>query len=264
MSAGVGRLLGPPTVDESDWIRQLLRRRPLGTIIEVGAHEGDSTLVGFAEAGWRVHAFEPDPLNRERLESKVRTRPNVTVVPAAVSDTAGTLPLYRSPDSSGISSLTPFTEAHTTAGSVEVVTLRNYLRDVDDRIAFLKVDVEGHEKFVLDGYPWESHRPDAVLLEFEDAKTADHGYTWIDLAEELVCRRYAVLVSEWRPIERYGVNHEWRQLMRYPAALADPRGWGNLIAVNLDDVPRVERIARVSVARVRLRRWAAKVARRGS
>ena len=52
-----------------------------------------------------------------------------------------------------------------------------------------------------------------------------------ELARFLVERGYRVMVSEWFPIERYGASHTWRRFTPYPCELADPRAWGNLIAV---------------------------------
>jgi hypothetical protein len=97
-------------------------------------------------------------------------------------------------------------------------------------IDFLKIDVEGHDKFVLDGFDWEADRPDVVLAEFEDAKTLRNGYSAHDLAGSLLFRGYSVFVSEWLPIERYGLAHDWRRLVRYSPTLELGKSWGNLLA----------------------------------
>ena len=97
-------------------------------MLDVGAHYGDS-LAAFARDGWSIHAFEPDPANRRELESAFGGRPNVKIVPKAVSDAPGELSLYTSDESSGISSLAPFTPGHAFAATVEVITLRDYLAE---------------------------------------------------------------------------------------------------------------------------------------
>jgi hypothetical protein len=56
------------------------------------------------------------------------------------------------------------------------------------------------------------------------------GYIFHDLARYLVDKGYTVYVSEWHPIIRYGIRHDWNQLLRYPCELADTKGWGNLLA----------------------------------
>lgn len=216
-----------------------------GVMLDVGAHHG-SSLAEFARDGWQIHAFEPDRANRATLDERFGRHPNVTVVPKAVSDRPGTLNLYTSAESSGVSSLTPFTPDHRMSELVEVVTLCDYLSEAGiDKVDFLKIDVEGFELNVLAGYDW-SLEPRAVVVEFEDAKTRPLGYSWTELADELVSRGYELLVSEWFPIERYGVRHRWRRLARYPTVLADAAGWGNLIAAkDIDTIlTTAERAAR--------------------
>ena len=89
---------------------------------------------------------------------------------------------------------------------------------------------KGHDLFVLQGFPWERGTPAVIECEFEDTKTAPLGYTFHDLSKYLVDKGYQVYVSKWHPITRYGIPHDWRALMRYPCELADPKGWGNLLA----------------------------------
>ena len=46
-------------------------------------------------------------------------------------------------------------------------------------------------------------------------------------------RGYSVLLSEWHPIERYGIRHSWRRLRRYPTEISE-HAWGNFIALDTD------------------------------
>jgi FkbM family methyltransferase len=224
-------------------------------MVDVGAHVGHS-LLPFTERGWRVHAFEPDPANRALLALNVADFDGVTIDPRAVSDAPGRLMLYGSSESTGISSLTPFTPSHEPIDDVEVTTLADYMEATGlSSVAFLKIDVEGWERNVLNGYPWDRGAPDAVLLEFEDRKTEQLGYFWTDLADLLVTKGYAVLVSEWYPIVAYGTQHRWRAFRRYPSDLSDPNAWGNLIAVRPELMPRLERIARLAALRYRVARF---------
>src|SRR3546814_10935540 len=80
-----------------------------------------------------------------------------------------------------------------------------------DGVDFLKVDTEGHDLFVLQGFPWERFRPAVIECEFEDAKTVPLGYTFHDMARFLLAKGYRVLVSEWHPIIRSGVRPDWRR-----------------------------------------------------
>lgn len=205
-----------------------------GLMVDVGAHFG-SALAGFARAGWTVLAFEPDAANRARLEKNIAASPHsyagVWLSPLALSDQVREdVAFYASPVSTGISGLSAFHESHSETGRVSTTTLNNIAREHDLKsIDFLKIDVEGHEMSVLSGLDFQFISPRVIVAEFEDAKTRPHGYSTEDLAKFLVDRGYCVFVSEWHPIERYGVRHQWRRLMRWPAEIpAD--AWGNLAA----------------------------------
>lgn len=237
-------------LDESDIVHTALRGRR-GVMLDVGAHFG-YTLGPFADDGWTVHAFEPDPANRRQLEAAFGDWPNVKIVPMAVSDACGEMQLFTSELSTGITSLAPFTDTHSASGTVAVTTLSEYMHSAGvTSVDFMKIDVEGFERNVLDGYDWRI-RPRVIVLEFEDGKTVPLGYSWKDLADDLVGRGYEVLVCEWHPVQEYGTTQEWRRLERYPTELADPRAWGNLIAA--ERVADLEPAARRAIGRYRLRR----------
>ena len=99
-----------------------------------------------------------------------------------------------------------------------------------DRVDVLKIDTEGFELFVLEGFPWERVEPVVIVAEFEDRKTRPLGYTTTDLVSFLRIRGYQVWLSEWHPIVRYGIRHQWRRLIDSEEAEPDPDSWGNLIA----------------------------------
>jgi len=125
---------------------------------------------------------------------------------------------------------------------VETVTLKEVLKPHDlPAVDFLKIDTEGHDLFVLQGFPWERFKPAVIECEFEDAKTLPLGYSWQDLAEFLYQRGYSVYISEWHPIIVYGIKHDWRQLLRYPCVLDSQKAWGNLLAFR-DPIDQVKLI----------------------
>jgi hypothetical protein len=122
------------------------------------------------------------------------------------------------------------------AGSVETVALRDVLDDL--HVNVLKVDTEGFDLAVLEGFPWDRDLPDVVICEFEDRKTKPLGYTTSDLADFLVERGYQVWMSEWHPVVRYGIQHEWHRLALYPCEPSTSEAWGNFVAFRH---PRSER-----------------------
>ena len=204
-------------------------------MIDVGANIGQSADT-FLGKGWTVHSFEPDPKNRQRLEELAPHHPRLYINTLAVSDQSGNkVAFYASEESTGISSLSAFTQGHSFLCEVETITLADYCRERHiGHVDFLKIDVEGHDKFVLDGYDWTADKPDVITAEFEDAKTLQNGYSTHDLAGSLLAQGYSVYVSEWMPIERYGLAHDWRRLICYQPELNFKTAWGNLIAF-LDD-----------------------------
>ena len=228
-------------LDEAALLLGLARFQTMapGMLVDVGAHHG-GFLGPFAEAGWSVLAVEPDPANRAALEARHGTTAAVTVAAVALSDAAmADAPLYTAPDSSGVATLAPFLNSHRETARVPVETLTGLLdRHGIAAIDVLKVDAEGWDFRILMGLDWDRWRPRVVMAEFENAKTLPLGVSLGDLVALLEGRGYAVLVSEWHPVVRYGARHDWRRLFPWPpgedAPLPDPDAWGNLIALRAD------------------------------
>lgn len=247
VAQAVGRHLGvaslQPGLDESAIAWDFFRAEPgCGTMIDVGAHYG-SAFRPFLHSGWTVHAFEPDAQNRARLLAAFPASPRLFVDPRALSDAPATrVPFYRSEMSTGISGLSAFDPSHRAEDHIDVTTLTEVLqaRRVS-AVDFLKIDTEGHDLFVLRGFPWHLMRPRLVLCEYENRKTEPLGYRYEDLAGLLLEQGYTLINSEWHPIERYGIEHRWRGFAEgAPPHLANPRGWGNLLAVaDATDLPEL-------------------------
>jgi FkbM family methyltransferase len=203
-----------------------------GVMVDVGAHYG-GTLRRFAHAGWQVYAFEPDSVNRQRmLERGYGDMPNVKIDTRALADWWGEgIPFFRSEESSGISGLSAFHPTHVQSEMVDMTTLDLFAREqAVEKVDFLKIDTEGFDLFVLKGVPWERFQPRLILCEFEDRKTVPLGYNFHDLAQYLEAQGYRLIVSEWFPIKRYGIPHDWRRFAIYPCELEDPAAWGNIFA----------------------------------
>ena len=228
------KLRGRLIPDEGELLYRLLKTRQASSkvMFDVGACYG-GFLGRFAEDSWRVHAFEPDPVNRRRLEEAFGEDPNVLVDPRAVTKKVESeVRLYRSDVSAGISTLSPFHSSHKEVGSVQTVTLDLYCREnLVEAIECLKVDTEGYDLFVLHSVPWERIRPKVIMCEFEDRKTVLLGYRFHDLAACLLGKDYHLLISEWYPVTEYGGLHTWRRFAPYPCDLVDEQATGNIIAV---------------------------------
>ncbi|MEN9359820.1 MAG: hypothetical protein RL095_1355 [Verrucomicrobiota bacterium] len=223
------------TPDESDLIRQVLERRSGSRLmIDVGANLGQTSRP-FIESNWEVHLFEPDGRNRAAIEDQYGGMPGVFINAEALSDHCrDEVSFFHSPQSTGISSLSAFHETHHEAEKVRLSTLARYFEKAKMArpVAFLKVDTEGHDLFVLRGFPWDAaSAPEVILAEFEDSKTLPLGYGFCELRDFLRKRGYQLLVSEWLPLHGvYGGKHRWNGF-HDGDELLDPQAWGNLIAV---------------------------------
>ena len=115
-------------------------------MIDVGANFGNSLDI-YLGKGWQVHAFEPDPNNRQKLLETWPDCDRLTVNSNAVSDEAGQkVAFYASEESTGISGLSAFTAGHKKIGEVETTTLTDYYRSSGlEHVDFLKIDVEGFD-----------------------------------------------------------------------------------------------------------------------
>ena len=223
-------------LDETRLIAHLLSDLPSGSVmIDVGGHHG-SALAPFARMKWKVFAFEPDPENRKYLEGRYGGEKNIVIDCRAVGETAEAgVAFYASEESTGISGMLAFRESHKVVDTVDVTTVADIITDnTIGHVHFLKIDVEGYDYSVLKGVPWGKVKPDVIECEFEDAKTRHLGHTWRDICEYLVANGYTVYVSEWHPIVRYGIRHDWLGIKPYPCELEDQNAWGNLLAFRND------------------------------
>jgi FkbM family methyltransferase len=123
--------------------------------LDIGANRGDYTKQLAARFD-RVSAFEPDPGSFKHLKDNLAGFANVQPVNQAVSDSVGFLPFYRDlrPELGGLASSvhdlkidSEFSELIT----VPCTTIDNHCRDDGDQVAFIKIDVEGHEPAVFAG-----------------------------------------------------------------------------------------------------------------
>jgi FkbM family methyltransferase len=153
---------------------------------DIGCHKGAYTYWMRRRVGPRgaVYAFEPQPRQVAYLRnvfSAMRYH-NVALVPMAVSNTCGRLPLHV-PQGAGqthAASLEARSELQRTGGIdnpmlpasssslVDVTTLDAFFASESNGPHFLKIDVEGHELAVLEGarHILETRQP-TLLIECE-------------------------------------------------------------------------------------------------
>jgi FkbM family methyltransferase len=208
-----------------------------GILFDIGASTG-SFLERYLNNNWNIYAFEPDPNPIKQTAMRYFQKYfNVTYVNNACSNISGQkLPFFTSNKSTGISSLHTFDSTHNLACYVETITLTDYMAENNiNQVTVLKIDTEGHDYFVLQGFPWEKHRPSVIMCEFENKKTIPLGYGYKELGDYLMSKGYKVFVSEWFPLKDYGEKHKWKIMKQYPADLDDSNSFGNFICFRNDE-----------------------------
>ena len=249
----VKRALVRNWIDEAEIIASLAssHSEPSSSVlVDVGAHFGTVTAL-FLDKGWSVVAYEPDPSNRDQFERRIGAHARVQLSSAAVSDEpADSASFFTSSVSTGVSTLAAFHESHEPTANVNVVTLAEDLRARNiQQVDFLKIDVEGFDYFVLNGFDW-TYAPRFVLYEFENRKTVPLGYSLRDSSAFAADRGYHLVYSVWEPIVEYGTVHRWRGLFSSPPADV-ATCWGNVLCFR-DEVDAKRCMQRFGSRRQRL------------
>jgi FkbM family methyltransferase len=172
---------------EDVMLRRALQNVARGFYIDVGAQDPivDSVSMGFYEEGWRGVHVEPVAAYAAKLRAQ---RPDEIVMQAALGPYHGTLRFHEVTET-GLSTAdagvaTRHRESGRTVREIEVpcLTLDEVMApyaDID--VHWLKIDVEGYETAVLQGWT-SSVRPWIVVIESTEPLTQDasHG-EWEDL-----------------------------------------------------------------------------------
>ena len=156
----------------SEFLLRTLKPRPGDVIIDAGANLGWYSLLlsTSLKPPVRVFAFEPEPRNFKLLRRNLELNScgTVTAVEKALSDSEGTLPLYLYSDKNlGRHSMLPIYDGPTV--QVGTTSLDRFLAEekiAPERVAFLKIDVEGYELQVLAGAKTVLGKVPLILCEY--------------------------------------------------------------------------------------------------
>ncbi len=174
---------------------------PRRNAVDAGANKGVYSYFLSRQAR-HCFAYEPNPKIRAILERCCRGA-NVTVSGAALSDRNGSatmmLPLRRGRPSNQTGSLRTDVVARMDHMAIEVETRRLDGEDVGD-VGFIKIDVEGFERQVIEGARQTVARCRPTLLVEIDEKNSGEKpeavIGWIEtLGYESLCLRGGVLAS---------------------------------------------------------------------
>lgn len=182
----------PPDVEMFKWSTAL---SPGDLFVDIGANVGCYTLWAL-DLGAQVVAFEPDRLARERLERNLDLNGYAAeIVPAAASDSLG-----RAFFTQGKDTMNSLAEAG--VGRVEVPTTT--LDAVLGRryAAGVKIDVEGHERRVLEGarQALADRRIELLQLEWNDSCESALGESRAPIAEMLEGYGYRLFRVDGTPV----------------------------------------------------------------
>lgn len=150
---------GGTAQQEARWAHSLLGSPPR-LAIDAGANVGHYTAELRRRTGTvEIHAFEPSAVNVERLRARFGTDEAISIVPAALSNATGQATLFSNAPGSPLGSLTKRDLDHLGINldvEEKVSTLRfdDYWRDRLGKrpLDLVKLDVEGHELAVLEGF----------------------------------------------------------------------------------------------------------------
>ncbi len=171
-----------------NWFRSVLR--PGMTVLDIGAHVGQYTLIAAADVGsaGRVHAFEPNPGTFRRLSANISRNSfqHVRAHQVALSNTPGETTLFiPQHDNAGESSLQSCVE-DSTSTKIRSITADEWAPTADlgtrPRVDVIKLDVQGFETRVIEGASGliARFRP-TVVCEFEERWLRLAGSSSVDL-----------------------------------------------------------------------------------
>lgn len=198
---------------ETDLIWNLNKVRPLGVVFDVGANKGTySTEVLRVATSAQIHMFEPDAGLSTLLEDRFAGEPRVKIVNAGLGREVGVLPMKKYPSAQHINTLvltpTPHDEsARFVVEEASIVSGDAYCGDEGiDRITLLKIDVEGFEYEVLNGFSGMLEQRRIDLIQFEYGYISGlAGRLLHDFSNFLVAHGFIM-----SPLRRRGLDfHDW-------------------------------------------------------
>jgi FkbM family methyltransferase len=192
-----------------------LRGVKRGFYIDVGAQDPvvDSVTKAFYEAGWRGINIEP---NQEYFRKLQDDRPHDINLMTAVGREPGLVSFHEVLHTGLSTTNALYARRHEDAGypvrsyDVACTTLDRICADSScETVHFLKIDVEGSEKVVLEGFAFDEVRPWVVVIEATEPNSSRPVFSeWESL---LVAHRY--LFAYFDGLNRFYVAEEHEDLV---------------------------------------------------
>lgn len=174
-SLQLGKGWGSYTVcEEFAAVRNIIKPNKFDLCVDIGGNEGNYTqeIVEFFPNS-KVVVFEPAEDLAKQLKERFCELPNVVVEQFAVSKENGSAILHGNEGMNGLSSLTKRRLDHfgidfNKEESVQTLKFEDYWKQNlnSQHIDFCKIDVEGHELDVLEGFGEAINHVSAIQFEF--------------------------------------------------------------------------------------------------
>lgn len=194
----------PKRLAEYNFHKTMKTVPPGGLFIDLGANVGDVTRHALSY-GMKVIAFEPDPVAGLALTKRFGDNERVTIILKAVGGLAGKANLHQVPDTKDIG-MTEWSSlfrapAHASGESfeVEVVDLVQFLRDLREPVAVVKMDIEGAEA-------------ECIERMLDDGIYRSIGQVWVETHERFspdLAERIRALRDRIRREEIHNINLDW-------------------------------------------------------
>jgi FkbM family methyltransferase len=182
----------PSAISADLWITASDRDYPISSmlragdiVIDVGANIGttvipSSLIVG--EAG-KVYAFEPHPRIFSYLKGNLRLNKivNVEAYNTALGNQKGSIYLQNN-DNDDMNRICAGNEKDCL--QAPIITLDSFMKE-GEKIALLKIDVEGYEMFVLDGAERTLMSTECVCMEMSEKFLSEYGSSGHQAMEKL-------------------------------------------------------------------------------
>ena len=165
---------------------RVLARLPKGAVVlDCGANKGDITLL-FAKKGAIVHSFEPDPLAFQMLLKRTQHFPNVKCYQKGVSNQNGRVKMFfhhgrteREDIAFSVSSSIVSEKINVNTNNyheIEIISLSDFIKSLEQRVYILKMDVEGAELDILEDLIENKvyEKIDLLLVETHEKKIPSH------------------------------------------------------------------------------------------
>ena len=198
-------------------LARVFRDQVEGFYVDVGAGNPaiDSVTKHFYDLGWRGINIEPLKAYFELLE---KDRPRDINLNVALGDEIGERPFYNVGDGGGSTFVEEFAIRGERLGytKTEEIVAITTLKDICDThvrsaIDFLKIDVEGWERHVIEGGDWANYLPKVVLVEATEPNTPVPNFkNW-----EFILLDADYVFAYFDGLNRYYVRKEDRGLKKF-------------------------------------------------